>query len=148
MTITTSEGSFDTPNLKSASSELQVTFLYNGKANDTAVLSGIEQELDCDDIHEFKELIIGFNADIGNNKRTMEITQTIYPSVGILEYCDKTGAGATGAFHTPNTNINFNGGNGYRVMWGFTDKNHIRNIVSNPLGSWTNPGICYVIGYK
>ena len=123
----------------------KITYLYNGKSNDTAVLSGNAQEL-TDSIHNYNMLLVIFNVDIGNNTRRMEYVMPIYPAE--VTYCDATGAGATGVYHFINSNQSFASGNGYRCMFGFTDATHVRNVVSNGIGSWTNPGICAVIGYK
>ena len=125
------------------------TILYNGKANSTAILSGAIQEL-SDSIFNYDLIIVGFNCMVQNVSRSMEICDTIYPNSSLITWCDATGAGATGAHHIYNGNQTFN--NVFRVMWGFTDATHIRNIVASVVNSgnypWVDAGICYVIGYK
>lgn len=121
------------------------TMLYNGKANNTAILSDNIQEL-SDSIFNYDLIIVGFNCLVGGS-RVMELTMPVYPKSSLIVFCDSTGTGATGAYHIVNANTAFASGNAYRVMWGFTDATHIRNIISNQVG-WGSPGICYVIGYK
>lgn len=125
------------------------TILYNGKATNTAVLSGNIQQL-SDSIFNYDLIVVGFNCLVQNASRSMEICDCIYPNSNLITWCDTTGAGATGAHHIFNSNQAFN--NCYRVIWGFTDATHIRNIVSAHVNTgtygWVDEGICYVIGYK
>ena len=127
----------------------QKTILYNGKANDTAILSGNIQQL-SDSIFNYDLIVVGFNCLVQNASRSMEICDCIYPNSNLITWCDTTGAGATGAHHIFNSNQAFN--NCYRIIWGFTDATHIRNIVSAHVNTgtygWVDEGICYVIGYK
>lgn len=119
--------------------------LYDGKSNNTAILTGVTQEL-TDSIFNYDLIVTGFNCLVGSS-RVMELTMPVYPKSGLIVFCDSTGTGATGAYHIVNANTAFASGNAYRVMWGFTDATHIRNIISNQVG-WSSPGIAYVVGYK
>ena len=125
------------------------TILYNGKANDTAIMSNNTQEL-SDSIFNYDLIVVGFNCLVQNASRSMEICDVVYPNSSLITWCDATGAGATGAHHIYNGNQGHN--NLYRIMWGFTDATHIRNIVASVVNSgsypWVDAGICYVIGYK
>ena len=123
----------------------QKVLLYDGKSNNTAILTGVTEAL-SDSIFNYDLLVIGFNCLVGST-RVMELTMPIYPKSSLITFCDSTGTGATGAYHIVNANTGFASGNAYRVMFGFTDATHIRNIISNQVG-WSSPGICYVIGYK
>lgn len=124
------------------------TILYNGKANNTAILNDVTQELP-ESIHNFDLIIVATNAQITPTLRSMEVTQVIYPKTDLITYCDATGTGANGVWQVFNCNTNYtSSGNAYRVMFGFTDATHIRNVLGTPVNSWTNPGICYVVGYK
>lgn len=125
------------------------TILYNGKASSTAVLSGAIQQL-SDSIYNYDMILVGFNCMVQNFGRSMEICDTIYPNNALIDWCDTTGAGASGAHHIYNSNQAHN--NLYRIIWGFTDETHIRNIVSAHVNTgtygWVDEGICYVVGYK
>lgn len=125
------------------------TMLYNGKASSTAVLSGAIQQL-SDSIYNYDMILVGFNCMVQNFGRSMEICDTIYPNNALIDWCDTTGAGASGAHHIYNSNQAHN--NLYRIIWGFTDETHIRNIVSAHVNTgtygWVDEGICYVVGYK
>lgn len=124
------------------------TFLYDGKASGIAITSDTTYQLP-QSIYNFDMIVVGFNVQVATNLRAMELTQVVYPHTDTITYCDSTGSGATGAYQVMNSNTNFTStGNAYRIMWGFTDATHIRNILGTPVNSWTNPGICYVIGYK
>ena len=124
------------------------TILYNGKANGTAILSGTTYELP-ESIFNFDLIIVAADTQVTSNLRAMEVTAAIYPHSDLITFCDSTGTGATGVWQIFNCNTNYTAnGNAYRVMWGFTDATHIRNVLGTPVNTWTNPGICYVVGYK